>query len=203
MSKSIQNRALSIIYGKGRGWAFSQKDLLPIGSRSAIDVTLHRLLKKGTIRRVIRGIYDYPKYSETLKTVLSPDYDQVAQALARKFGWRIQFTGPTALNILGLSTQVPARIMYLSDGPDRIYTIDTYSIAFKQTALKDSVFRLRESALIVHALNSLGPEQITPEIIQKIQTWLDPKKYESILKDTITATGWVYEVIRQICSKET
>jgi len=101
-----------------KNWRFKFTNLIhPPISRSAIDITLHRLLKKGTLRRVIRGIYDYPKYSETLKTVLSPDSDQVAQALVRRFGWRIQFTGSTALNILGLSTQVPARIVYLSDGP--------------------------------------------------------------------------------------
>ncbi len=70
------------------------------------------------IRRVIRGIYDYPKFSNLLGQQLSPDLDQVAAALARKFGWHIQVTGPSALNLLGLSTQVPGRIIYASDGPD-------------------------------------------------------------------------------------
>ncbi len=102
MAISTSGRVLSKIYGKGRGWAFSIIDFTAFRSRSAIDVTLHRLLKNGTIRRVIRGIYDYPRYSDMLKAELSPDIDQVAQALARKFGWRVQPSGSAALNRLGL-----------------------------------------------------------------------------------------------------
>jgi integrase len=74
----------------------------------------------------IRGIYDYPRFSKLLDQSLSPDIDQVARALARKFRWCIQPTGATALNFLGLSTQVPARAVYLSDGPDRVYQIDVH-----------------------------------------------------------------------------
>jgi hypothetical protein len=73
------------------------------------------LLQNGTIRRVIRGLYDYPRFSTLLDQELSPDTDQAAQALARKFRWRIQPIGAVAQNLLGLSTQVPARIVYLSE----------------------------------------------------------------------------------------
>jgi hypothetical protein len=186
----------------GRGWAFSVIDFSTFGSRSAIDLALHRLFKKRTIRRVIRGIYDYPPYNNVLQTGLSPDIDQVAQALARKFGWHIQPSGPAALNLLGLSTQVPARMVYLSDGPDRSYNTGTHTIALKHTALKETKFRLRESALIVQSLKSLGPQRITPEVVIKIRSWLDPKLYSKVLKDTRTAIGWVYEAIRRICGEE-
>jgi hypothetical protein len=85
---------------------------------------------------------------------LSPDTDQVARALARKFNWRIQPSGATALNLLGLSTQVPARAVYLSDGPDRSYTVGNTGLDFEHTALKEVGFKLRESGLIVQALKS-------------------------------------------------
>jgi len=186
----------------GRGWAFSVIDFSTFGSRSAIDVTLHRLLNKGTIRRVVRGIYDYPRQSDMLGGELSPDIDQVARALARKFGWRIQSSGPAALNLLGLSTQVPSRMVYLSDGPNRSYNIGTRTIAFKHTALKETKFKVRESALIVQALKSLESQRITEDVISKIRKWLDPEKRSLVLKDARTATGWVYEVIRKICNEE-
>src|ERR1035438_10354000 len=93
---------------------------MAVASRLTVDSALHRLEKRGEIRRVIRGIYDYPRFSKLLDQHLSPDIDQVARALARKFRWRIQPTGAKALNFLGLSTQVPARAVYLSDGPDRV-----------------------------------------------------------------------------------
>jgi hypothetical protein len=108
------------------------------------------------IRRVIRGIYDFPRSSELLGRQLGPDLDQVAQALARKFGWRIQPGGAAAQNILGLSTQVPSEVVYLSDGPNRRYTIGKTTLEFKHTALKEAGFKLRESSIIVHALKSLG-----------------------------------------------
>ena len=202
MAISTSGRVLSKIYGKRRGWAFSIIDFTAFGSRSAIDVALHRLLKNGTIRRVIRGIYDYPRYSDMLKTELSPDIDQVAQALARKFGWRVQPSGSAALNLLGLSTQVPSRMVYLSDGPNRSYNIATHTITFKHTALKEARLRVRESTLIVQALKSLGPQRTTPEVIAKIRRQLDPKLHAKVLKDTKTATGWAYETIRGICSED-
>jgi len=202
MANSTSRRVTRKIYGMGRGWAFSVIDFSTFGSRSAIDVTLHRLLKKRTIRRVIRGIYDYPRQSKMLGGELSPDIDQVAQALARKFGWRIQPSGPVALNLLGLSTQVPSQMIYLSDGPSRSYGIGRQTLAFKQSPLKESNFKLRESALIVQALKSLGPERIPPDVVSRIRRQLDPEKRSLVLKDARTATGWVYEAIRRICSEE-
>jgi hypothetical protein len=154
--------------------------------------------RRGEIRRVIRGIYDYPRFSKLLDQSLSPDIDQVARALARKFRWRIQPSGATALNFLGLSTQVPARAVYLSDGPDRVYQIGNTALAFEHTALKESGIELKESGLIVQALKSLGQERITPEIISKIRAWLPESLRSKVLADTKTATGWVYGAIQQI-----
>src|SRR4051812_12476316 len=94
-----------------------------MGGRPTVDSALHRLERNGSIRRTIRGIYDRPQFSKLLSTKLGPDLDQVAQALARKFGWRIQARGAVALNLLRLSMQVPARAVYLSDGPNRLYPI--------------------------------------------------------------------------------
>ncbi len=122
----------------------------------------------------------------------------MARALARKFRWRIQPSGATALNFLGLSTQVPARAVYLSDGPERVYQIGNTELAFEHTALKESGIELKESGLIVQALKSLGQERITPKIISKIRAWLPESLRAKVLADTNTATGWVYNAIQQI-----
>jgi hypothetical protein len=202
MDQSSENRILNRIRGAGSGWAFSPRDFLDLGERATIDSALHRLTAKGQVRRVIRGIYDYPRYSELLKQQLSPDIDQVARALARKFRWRIQPSGATALNLLGLSTQVPARAVYLSDGPDKSFKVGNTTLAFEHTALKEAGFKLAESGLIVQALKSLGQQRITPEVISKIRTWLPTSLRPRILTDTKTATGWVYSIIQQIAQEE-
>ena len=199
MDQSTEKKAYNRIRGRGRGWAFSQHDFARLGSRSAIDIALYRLLRKGVIRRVIRGIYDYPRSSE----LLSRQLGQVAQALARKFGWRIQPSGIAAENILGLSMQVPSKLVYLSDGPSRRYKIGQTALEFEHTALKETGFKLRESSLIVQALKSLGAEHITPEVLAKIRTWLRADLRSQVLSDTRTATGWVYTAIRKICREDT
>lgn len=200
--QSIENKVLSRIYGKGRGWTFSQKDFLDLGSRASIDIALHRLVDKGTIRRVIRGIYDYPADSVFLKAPLSPKLDHVADALARKFRWRIQPSGPAALNLIGLSTQVPGKIVYLSDGPNKSYDIGKQTLAFENTALKESAFKLPQSALIVQSLKSLGQDRINENVISKIRKWLKPELRSKVLKDTRSATDWIYETIRKICRED-
>lgn len=197
--QTIEDKIIYRIYGHGRGWSFSANDFCFEFGRSTVDWVFHKLLAKGTIRRVCRGIYDYPKYSELLQQQLSPDVDQVAQAFARKFNWRIQPSGDTALNLLGLSTQVPGRYTYLSDGPDRSYEIGNYILEFKKSALKDIGFKYRESGLIVHALKALGKQRIDKNIVSTIRKQLNENMRRRILKDTSTATGWVYDAIKQIC----
>jgi hypothetical protein len=200
---SIEKKVLSKIYGKGRGYAFSSNDFISEFSRDSVDKALSTLVNKKKIRRVARGIYDYPKYSELLKKDLSPSIEEVADAYSRKFNWKIEVTGDTALNVLGLSTQVVGKYIYLSNGPNKSYQLnDGRTVEFKKSALKNIGFKYKESSLIVQALKTLGKEQIEESTIKKIREQIDEKMYEKILKDTKTATSWIYETIKQICQKE-
>ncbi len=200
--QSFNNKVISRIYGRGRGWAFSSNDFVEYFSRSQIDYALSELCREGKIRRVCRGIYDYPKFSALLRQDLSPDFDQVAQAFARKFNWRIQPSGNAALNLLGLSTQVPGRLVYLSDGPNRHYDIASYTLEFKKSALKDVGFKYRESGLIVQALKALGQERVDDDVvITTLRKQLDATACKRVLKDAVTATGWVYEAIKRVCGE--
>ncbi len=199
MLQGIENKILSRIYGRGRGWAFTKRDFIAEFGEANIYQALSSLAKSGKIRRVCRGVYDYPRYSELLNRQLSPDLDQVAHALARKFNWRIQPSGDAALNQLGLSTQVPGRWVYLSDGPSREYEAGFHTLAFKQSALKDVGFKYRESGLVVQALKALGREHVDRKVIKGIHLQLEPKGCERILRDTRSVTGWIYETIKRIC----
>ena len=197
--QGINKKTLSRIFGRGRGWAFSSADFVVEFPAANIDKALSILTKEGKIRRLCRGLYDYPKKSALLGQEMGPDMDQVAQAFARKFKWRIQPTGEIALNLLGLSTQVPAKYLYASDGPNRTYIIFGTSLEFRRTALKDVGFKYRESALIVHALKALGKDGTTASVRQRIRQQLPPDLYDKIVSDTRTVTGWVHDIIKDIC----
>jgi len=199
--QSIENKILSRIYGHGRGYSFSSADFITEFKDNNIDKAFSNLAKEKKIRRVARGIYDYPKYSELLGTELSPDIDAVARTYARKFNWNIEISGESALNYLGLSTQVTANYIYLSSGPTRSYKIGNTILKFKHTALKNIGFKYKESSIIVQALKALGEKHVDANVKEKLTAWLTPKSCDRILKDTKTATTWIYETIKEICQK--
>jgi len=199
--QSIENKASARIYGNQRGWVFSKIDFLDLGSDADIRKALSELATKGTIRRVLRGIYDYPRISKLLNSEMGPDLDQLARALARRSGWRIQPSENTALNILGLSTQVPAQSVYLSDGPSKTYEIGKLQLVFKKRTLKESVFKNKESELVVQALKALGQERIDEKVRQKLSKQWSPELWRKIVRDTKTAPGWVCDAIRKITNE--
>lgn len=197
--KNISESIFYFISGHGKGWAFSSSDLAGRFARQQIDNALSDLVENGKIRRVARGLYDYPRFSDLLQKSLSPDVDQVANAYARKFSWRIEISGESALNLLGLSTQIPAQYIYLSDGPSKSYDVMGVTLHFKKSSLKDIGFKHRESTLIVQALKALGKEHLSEAVFAKIRKQIDQKNHTKILRDTQGCTGWIYEAIKQIC----
>ena len=211
--KSIENNVLYRIYGNGRGWSFSRKDFATLGEPGTIDRALSRLADKGVIRRVMRGLYDYPAYSKLLKKELSPDIDQVAHALARKFGWQIQVSGNAALNMMGLSTQVPTQYLYLSDGPSKSYQVGSRTIEFKKTRFTQLGLKYQQSEILVQVIQALGDQPFTTEQLNKIRNYLAATSgikdvvesgelsellVKRILKDTQYVTGWIVQRIRQV-----
>jgi hypothetical protein len=197
--KNISESIFYFIAGHGRGWAFSSSDLAGRFARQQIDNALSDLAETKKIRRIARGLYDYPRFSDLLQKTLSPDIDQVANAYARKFNWRIEVSGDSALNLLGLSTQIPAQYIYLSDGPSKSYDVMGVQLTFKKSSLKDIGFKHRESTLIVQALKALGKEHLTTEVFAKIREQIAKESFAKILRDTQGSTGWIYEAIKKIC----
>lgn len=201
--QSIENKIYSRICGNGRGWTFTNKDLSDIGTPAAIDTALHRLIKEGKIRRACRGVYFYPEYSELLKQELGPDIDKVAHAIARRSGWRILADGSTALNLLGLSTQVPVRWMYLCDGVQRRvgYTVANNRLIFKNAPLKEAGLKHHMGSLVVQALKTLGQERIDSELITKLSRSIPESEKKRILRDARYVTGWMREAILKACKE--
>lgn len=198
--QTVANKMLNRIKGKGNGFSFTAKDFLDLGTRGAVDMALSTLARSGKIRRIRRGLYDCPSYSELLGSLLAPDFDQIAPAIARKAGIRIQPSGALAANLLGLSEQVPAKIVYLTDGRSLTIRIGSQTITFKQTSPKE-LLPNEKTALVVHALRFLGKEAITDEIIHKLRKILSPAERKRLLKDAKYTSTWVPDVVRRIAEE--
>lgn len=181
------------------GSVFTTVDFADVIENSRVGVILSRLEEDGVIRRVMRGIYDKPVYNDFLKEYLAPSPSLVAEALARNFGWTIVPCGDTALNILGLSTQVPAAWSYVSDGTYKEYTYDNTTIKFKRTTNKEISKLSYKTALIVQALKALGKDNIDDTIINKLKNDLTNEEKTTALLEAKAATSWIYEYIKQIC----
>lgn len=199
---SVEDKILARIKSHGRGWTMTNSDFGDLAKTATIDWSLYRLKDKKIIRPLLRGIYDYPRFSELLKEEMAPDMEMVARAIARKFQWNILISGNAALNYLGLSTQVPMRLTYFSDGPTRQYEIGSRTIEFKHISLKEARFANSKSEIIVQALRELGAEYITAEIINKIRNFIPASERNKILKDTQFTTDWIHDKIKLICSGE-
>jgi Family of unknown function (DUF6088) len=198
--QTIDSRILAAIHGRGRGSVFVPADFLEIGSREAVDIVLHRLAKKGTIRRLARGVYDFPKEHPVLGP-LSPSAEEVARALAGRDRTRLQPAGAYAANALGLSEQVPAKAVFLTDGPARTVKIGPITIQLRRTTAKNMAAAGRLSGLLIQALRELGEEHITPERREHLKRTLPAEKRRELIKDLRLAPAWMHPLFRELAEE--
>jgi hypothetical protein len=199
--QSVDSSMLSRIYGDGRGSVFTPSRFLDLGSRDAVDKVLSRLVQKGTIRRLARGLYDYPEHHQIMG-ILAPSPDAIAQALAGKQGIRLQPSGAYAANRLGLSTQVPARIVYLTDGPSRTVRVGNQEIRLQRTTPRIMGPSDRISGLVIQALRHLGQRHVDDAVIQTLQRKLSDQDKKRLIKDIAYAPAWVGKHLREIARGE-
>jgi hypothetical protein len=195
--QTIDSKIRSRIYGSGRGWVFSPGQFLDLGNRSAVGVALHRLAKSGTIRRLTRGLYDYPKQHATFG-LLSPSPDAVAKALAGKHAVRLQPSGAYAANLLGLSDQVPAKVVFLTDGAPRRVKIGRQEISLKQTSPRNMATAGRLSGPIIQALRYLGRAHVDDKIMARLKQKLADADTRTLLKDVAYAPAWIGDILRRL-----
>ena len=198
--QAIDSRILATIHGRGRGSVFVPADFLRIGSREAVDLVLHRLARKGVIRRLARGVYDFPKEHPVLGP-LSPSAEEVAKALAGRDRIRLQPAGAYAANVLGLSEQVPAKAVFLTDGPARTVKIGTITIQLRRTTARNMATAGRLSGLLIQALRELGKEHVTPERRDYLKKTIPADKRRELVKDLKLAPAWMHAIFRELAEE--
>lgn len=188
-----------IIESSAIGTAFVASDFVDISDKTTVNTYLARLDEEGLIRRVMRGVYYKPEFNDFLQEYVAPRPDDIAHALARNFGWTIVPCGDTALNLLGLSTQIPAAWVYVSDGTYKEYTFDQTTIKFKRTTNKEISKLSYKTALTVQALKALGRDNVDGNTITKLKKSLTSDEKKAMLNEAKAVTSWIYEDIKLIC----
>ena len=203
MDTSVQDKIVERLRGHGRGKAFTPKDFLDIGSRQAVDQALSRLATKAqTVQRIGRGLYCYPKMNKRLGIAIPPDVEEIADALARQTGSRIAPSGATAANRLGLSTQVPARPVYLTDGRSRQVRVGNLVIVVRHVAPKELPVGNRTSATVLQALRYLGKDAVDSTVVSRIRNALSSRNRSQLLQDARYTTDWIADAVRKIAGDE-
>jgi len=200
-SQALIDKILSRIYGKKRGWVFTPVHFRDLGNDAANRKALQILARRGVVHRLARGLYLYPRSHPQLG-VLSPTPEQIAQALAGKDSLRIQPSGAYAANLLGLSEQVPAKIIFLTDGIDRSIKVGNQEIVLKRTTPRDMATAGRTSGLVIQALRYLGKERVDDAVLDRLAERLGPDKRSQLMKDVRYAPGWIGDVFRRLAERE-
>lgn len=178
---------------------FFANDFLDITSNATVRQILKRLTDEDKIKRVIDGFYYNPRYSELIGEYEAVSIHELALAIARKYNWNIAPYNSTALNLFGLSTQVPTHYKYISSGRYKEYKIGDTVLEFKKVNLGEIANMSLKTATVIQAIKSLGKENITSEVIQKIRENLTEKERTDLMNESKSVPAWIYEVIREIC----
>lgn len=194
---AMADKIMKRVRGKGRGWAFTPKDFIDFGTRGSVDMALSRLAQADMIRRVGRGLYDYPKLHDKIG-VLSPNADSLARAVAGKSGDKIGPAGADAVNRLGLSTQVPAKASHATDGPSRVKNIAgrTLSLKHARAPLLDNAST--QANLVLQAIAHLGKDGMDGDTIRRLADQLDQCDMKALIKARQQMTGWMGDVVLKI-----
>ena len=201
MSKNYMQEIKSRILASEDGSVFSTSDFADIADTNTVRSALYRLVKDNILRRIINGIYEKPKYSKLLDEYVAADPAAVAQALARSYHWTIAPCGNTALNLLGLSTQVAAVWSYISDGPYRKFSWDNITLSFKHRANREISFMSETTTLVVEALKTLGKDRVDDSIILSLRNRLPKAEKKKMLEEATGVSEWIYAVIRKVCTE--
>lgn len=196
-AQSIDANIRSRINGHGRGWVFTPKHFKDLGSSAAVDSALRRLKAGGTIRQLARGLYDFPAQDPVLGT-LTPSADAIARALVVRDAIRLQPSGAYAANQLGLSEQVPSRVVFLTDGPARRVKIGKREILLQHTTPRHMATAGRKSGTVIQALRYLGQDQIDDRVLSILRRHVTDADRPALRKDLIHAPAWIADILRAL-----
>ena len=194
--KSVEFQIEKKIKVKSKGTLFFPDDFSQLGSSESIRKALQRLEEKEIIRRIAQGIYTRPIESKYIGEVL-PSAEEVAKGIAKRDRIRIVPTGVYALNALGLSTQVPMKLVFLTDGAPREIKIGKRSIKFKKTTPKNLLAKGEISSLVIQALREIGIDNITPSKEDKIIALLKKENVNLLKQDIELAPIWIQKIMKK------
>ena len=178
---------------------FTPNDFADLGGQDVVHQTLSRYARAGTIRKLARGLYDYPRQNPKLGLI--PPYDEdIAKALNGRHSTRIQVSGAHAANMLGLSTQVPMRTVFLTDGAASKVQIGPRQIVLKKTTPRQMATAGRASGTVIQALRWLGAPNVDDKAIAILKRRLGPDEKKQLLADVRYAPAWVAKVMRQVAA---
>lgn len=195
MLKSIKIQILNRIKKAGRGVLFFTESFIAYGNTEAVKKALQRLTNAGELERVATGIYVRPETGSIIGKI-TPGIEAIAKAIARRDKARIVPTGVYALNRLGLSTQVPMNVVYLTDGAARKIKIGKRTIKFKKATPKNVATVGEISGLAIQALRTIGKDNATADEIKKIQELLRKEKPTRLEHDIRLAPAWIREIMK-------
>ncbi len=198
---SIDDHILQKIDKKKPGHIFVFNDFKALGHLPAIRVAMHRLVKKGVLQRIIPGLFVKPTTSKLLNKTISPNLDKVAHAIARRDNAKITPTGIFALYALGLSTQIPLNLVYLTDGKSRKIKVGKGSILFKKASPKKLALKGKISKLAILAMSEIGKDHLKPTEIDKIMSALKEEDIDNLKHDLLLAPQWIAELINNNLKK--
>ena len=185
----------------GAGAVFTRADFLDLGTTDNVGMILSRLLNAGKIRRVGRGLYESPRTHPVLGT-LSPQPEAIAKAAARRFGGRLQPSGAQAANLLQLSEQVPARMVYQTDGASKTIREGIRTIEFQHRSPRRMAAAGRMSGLVFAAFREIGKANITPERVAGLCKLLSPRDRHRLVQDLALAPAWMHPHLRRIAEEK-
>lgn len=200
MAESIESRLLQKIKKARRGSLFFTEDFLGFGNAKAVSKSLERLAKTSQLTRVARGIYARLQQDPILGDI-KPDTESIAKAIAKRDKARIVPTGSLALNMLGISTQVPMNVVYLTDGAPRKITLGKRKILFKKSSPKNFSAIGKISSLCIQALKEIGKDQITEQEKSILINHLKKEEEHRLLHDIRLAPEWIRIIMREALKK--
>jgi len=183
------------------GWVFTPFDFLDFGSPYLVGMVLLRLMRKGLVRRLTRGLYDIPRKHPQLGD-LSPAAEEIARAVARRDGATIQPSEATAANLLHLTEQVPARIEYETDGPSRVIRVGKLTIKFRKRPRRKLGSVAPVSSMVFAGLRNLGRSHATVERVRHLRDSLKPDDRRQLLVDLPSAPVWMHPLLRSLVDEE-
>lgn len=170
------------------------------GTEAAIKKAMSRLVIEGKLRRLSHGIYYIPKVDPVLGEI-RPSAEDVAKMIAKKDKVRIRPTGAYALHRLGLTTQVPTKLVYITDGAPKQFRIGKMPVMFKATTHKKLSMKGKISSLVIQALEELNTAEIDSITKEKIKQLLAKEKPNILKHDLSLAPAWINDFIVKLLKK--